>query len=266
MRRTLGALRRFWPPRLAGQMIALLLLALILAQVVTFLIFMDERRFAVRTAERKQILERTASIVQLIESTPPALHEQIVRTASTGHLRFWLADQSAVRVSQAQNGADPLQERLLTLLDDGTPRQVLVELGDDDARGWSDHRDDAARGTRDGDEIGRARAGEVRMDAHHERRRDRWHHRRDPSSLLISARLEDGRWLNAGMGVRSSPPRWSQPYLLSMALTAISLSVIVVFMVRRLTRPMARLAAAAEKLGRGEAVERIPEAGPLDVR
>jgi signal transduction histidine kinase len=42
--------------------------------------------------------------------------------------------------------------------------------------------------------------------------------------------------------------------------------VIVIFMVRRLTRPMAALAAAAERLGRGEAVPPVPERGPADVR
>ena len=93
--RMLSLLRRLWPRRLAGQLITLLLLALILSQAASVVIFMDERRFAIRAAERKQILERTASIVRLIESTPPALHDQIVRTASTGHLRFWLADQRA---------------------------------------------------------------------------------------------------------------------------------------------------------------------------
>ena len=88
-------LRRLWPRRLAGQLIALLLLALVLAQAASFLIFADERWAALRTAERKHILARTASIVRLIESTPPALHEQIVRTASSRQLRFWLERRRA---------------------------------------------------------------------------------------------------------------------------------------------------------------------------
>ena len=90
----------------------MLLLALILSQAASVLIFMDERRFAIRAAERKQILERTASIVRLIESTPPALHDQIVRTASTGHLRFWLADQRAAESPDGEQGDNHLQRRL----------------------------------------------------------------------------------------------------------------------------------------------------------
>ncbi len=67
MTSALELLRRLWPRRLAGQMIALLLLALVLAQAASFLIFADERWAAVQTAERGQILARTASIVRVIE-------------------------------------------------------------------------------------------------------------------------------------------------------------------------------------------------------
>jgi signal transduction histidine kinase len=86
------------------------------------------------------------------------------------------------------------------------------------------------------------------------------------SSLLISAHLEDGRWLNVGLSVPEPSPRWALPSLLSMGVMAVALSLIVMFMVRRITRPMAQLAAAAEGLGRGEAVTPLLEQGPLDVR
>jgi signal transduction histidine kinase len=44
------------------------------------------------------------------------------------------------------------------------------------------------------------------------------------------------------------------------------LSLIVIVMVRRITRPMAALAAAAERLGRGQVVPALAENGPLDIR
>ena len=47
---------------------------------------------------------------------------------------------------------------------------------------------------------------------------------------------------------------------------AVAISVIVALMIRRMTRPMANLAAAAERLGRGETVPPVPERGPEDVR
>jgi signal transduction histidine kinase len=263
MRRLPAWLRRLWPRRLAGQMIALLLLALVLAQATSYLIFADERWAALQTAERRHILARTASIVRLIENTPAPLHEQIIRTASSRELRFWLSDRSAVVASEAD--ADSwLRRRLISLLDDGPTREVLIDLGKDDEHFWSredrDQRDEriAAVG-----EI--ARAGEVPPERV-ARWRERWHHRMLPPDLMISTRLHDGRWLNVGLAVPEAAPHWTPASLLAIAVTALALSLIVTLMVRRMTRPMAELAAAAERLGRGETVPAIAERGPLDIR
>jgi signal transduction histidine kinase len=68
------------------------------------------------------------------------------------------------------------------------------------------------------------------------------------------------------MSVPTPSPRWALPSLLSMGVMAVALSLIVIFMVRRITRPMAQLAAAAESVGRGETVAPLGEQGPLDVR
>jgi signal transduction histidine kinase len=253
-------LRRLWPRRLAGQMIALLLLALVLAQAVSFLIFADERWSALRTSERKHILARTASIVRLIESTPPALHEQIARTASSRQLRFWLSEQSVVTAEEA-DGDSWLRRRLVGMLDDGLTREVLIRLQDGDDHFWSSGGDRDEEAAREATLGAIARADEV--DGEH---RGRWRHHGPPADLLISTRLNDGRWLNSGLAVPDPPPRWTLPTLLALAVTALALSLIVIVMVRRITRPMAALAAAAERLGRGESVPALSESGPLDIR
>ena len=71
---------RFLPRSLGGQLVALLLGGLVLAQVLTIAVFFDERRQAIRAARQLGLLERIASIVRLIEATPPALHDQILAT------------------------------------------------------------------------------------------------------------------------------------------------------------------------------------------
>ncbi|MGH6887468.1 MAG: HAMP domain-containing protein, partial [Geminicoccales bacterium] len=267
MRPALSFLRRLWPRRLAGQLIALLLLALILAQAASVAIFMDERRIAIRAAERKQILERTASVVRLIEGTPEALHGQIVRSASTGHLRFWLAAERAARTDDAHPRDNHLQRRLKGLIDDGLVREVVVELSDDESWWRRGREDDQEPRVAAAGEIVPARAHEVGPDgADSTRPPARRHRHRSPSGLLISTQLHDGTWLNVGMGVPSPSPRWALPSLLSMSVMAVALSLIVILMVRRITRPMAQLATAAESVGRGETVAPLAEQGPLDVR
>jgi signal transduction histidine kinase len=264
MRRLPAWLRRLWPRRLAGQMIALLLLALVLAQAASYLIFADERWAALQTAERRHILARTASIVRLIEHTPASLHDQIIRTASSRELRFWLSDQSAVAASDA----DPdswLRRRLLSLLGDDPAREVLVDLGQKDQHFWSTDDSSAQRDQRIAAVGEIARAGEMPPERVG-RWRERWHPWLLPPDLMISTRLQDGRWLNAGLAVPDPPPHWTPATLLAIAVTAAALSLIVTLMVRRITRPMAELTAAAERLGRGETVLAIAERGPLDIR
>jgi signal transduction histidine kinase len=51
-----------------------------------------------------------------------------------------------------------------------------------------------------------------------------------------------------------------------MAVMAAAIALIVVLVVRRITRPLQRLADAADRLGRGEQLEAIPEDGPEEVR
>ena len=52
MRRLRRILRALWPRRLAAQLIALLLSALVVSQAVSLVILLDERRLALRAAER----------------------------------------------------------------------------------------------------------------------------------------------------------------------------------------------------------------------
>ena len=137
------AVGALWPKRLAAQLIALLLCALLASQVLSLAILLDERRHALRAAERAQVLARTASIVRLVEATPPELHPHILRTASSPRLRFWVDAANAVDGTVAAHRRNPLQARLAELLD-GSTRQVLVELSDQPRElwGWFERRQD----------------------------------------------------------------------------------------------------------------------------
>ena len=250
-------LKRLWPKRLAGQMIALLLLALVLAQIITVIIFADERRLAIRAADRAQLLGRTVSIVRLLENSPPSLHQQILETASSQRLRYWISKESAVSEEDEDDRNGPARRRIAELLGEDIDRDVRVAFGDDDDwRGWWRDRS-------------RGKKHRSRSD-HDDDDDDEWddehHHHHGPFSVLMSTRLKDHGWLN--LETRLPPPRfgWKLPALTWLGLMALAISAVVILMVRRITRPMASLAAAAERAGRGEAIEPLPEIGPLDVR
>ena len=262
MRRLRLALRAIWPRRLAAQLIALLLFALVASQVVSLVILLDERRHALRAADRAQVLARTASIVRLMEATPPELHPHILRTASSPRLHFWVDRDHAVDATVEANRHNPLQQRLDDLLE-GSGQQVLVELTDERGEMWDwfeRRRDESDEGESvDGDRPFRQTAAVAEW--RREQRR-KWRH----MSLIASVLLTDGRWLNVETRLPRASPAAALPSLIGTGVMAVAISVIVVLMIRRMTRPMADLAAAAERLGRGEAVPPVPERGPEDVR
>jgi len=78
--------------------------------------------------------------------------------------------------------------------------------------------------------------------------------------------MQDGRWLNLESGLSPQDVGWKLPALTWFGLMVLGLGMVVIIMIRRITRPMAALAAAAERAGRGEAIEPLAEVGPIDVR
>ena len=82
---------RLWPRSMTGQLVAILLLALVLAQLVTFAILQGERQSTVEAIGREQVLERAAALVRLLEETTEAgERRRALRAFSTRRLRFWL--------------------------------------------------------------------------------------------------------------------------------------------------------------------------------
>lgn len=243
---------RLVPQTLTGQLIALLLIALVASQLLSFWVFFDERRAAVRAAARGHVLARTGAIVRLIAETPPALHERIVDTASTPRLRFWLDDEPE---ADDEEGSPALERNLKSELPDSIKR-IKVSVHPEDS--WFE----AVRWHRPPPEH---RPREFRRD----RDRPPHHHRRTPPrrlGLTVSVQLPDARWLNAQTTLFLPPHSWAFPSIAAMTVTGVLLVVIVVVMVRRITKPLDQLTQAADRLGRGEAVEPLAASGPSDIR
>jgi signal transduction histidine kinase len=236
--------KRLIPRGLTGQLLAVVLLALLVGQALSLAIFADERRHALRTVNREQVLSRTASLVRLLAETPVGLHERILEATSSSQLRFRLEGASAVDPRVPRHAHNRLAQQLTELIGENGLRPVLVEVRDE-------RRVRNLVGFTPVDDVtGRARY---------------WRERHASLALLISVGLPDGRWLNAGTPF-ATPPSWALPSLASLGLSAGLVALVVVLAVRRIARPMQSLAAAADALGRGEASPPLREAGPLEVR
>jgi hypothetical protein len=238
---------RFVPKSFAGQLTLLLLLALAVAQGVAVALFAWERMEALRDAHRENAVQRTATVARLLADTPPALHESVIAAASTGIVRFSLAPEPLVGETGTGEGAAAIAGELSAALDAGPERVRVAPLwtryldDDDDHDHDRDHDDD---------------------DEDH----DHDHGHRELDWFTASIGLADGGWLNVAVGPPPGAPAWGAAFVAVFLLSALGIAAVAVLTGRRLATPMRGLASAAGRLGRGEAVEDLPEAGPAETR
>lgn len=220
---------RWLPKSLAGRLALLLVFALVAAQALSFALFARERVEAFRTATREDLFDRFVSVVRLIDDAPPELHSRLLAAASSSLFRVTLADEAAV----------PSTGRV--------PEGVSAGLASKLARPVADLRVAFGPGR-----------GWARGEEHFRQSRRRpW--------LTVSLRQTDGRWLNASADRAPTPPLGGA-FLLSLLLSAVVVSGVGALAVRRIAQPLRRLADAADRLGRGETVEPLPETGAEEMR
>lgn len=268
-----------WPRSLAGQLVASLMIALLVAQAVTILLFAYERSNIAVTTTRGQVLDRTASVVRLLQETDASLHHRIIRAAEGPDILFGLRNETSLLVPQAGSVEAILTHRLERRagLDEGSvrisklPRRLT--FGDSSKRRDDDDDKRAEDAWRDWKKE-RDEERKKNAESWKQMRRDgpskhRWRDRRPKLATLdmvLAVPLNGGKWLQVRTGIPKPPQKWGRPFLISLATTASFIFLVVIFTVRKLTAPLRDLENASRKLGRGETIEPLVEKGPKEVR
>lgn len=238
---------RLAPKNLAGQLTLLLLIALAVAQGVAVAFFALERIEAVRHAQRDNAILRTITVARLLADTPPALHDAVVAAATTGLTRFLLSREPLVGEIETGGRAVAIARDLSAALGGG-PERVRVaplwtrHLDKDRGRDGKNHGHEGNHGHDDGPDHG------------------------EPDWFTASVALPDGTWLNVAVAPPPGAPPWGWTFLMTFLLSAVGIAIVAVLTGRRIAKPMRGLAAAAGRFGRGEAVDDLPEAGPVETR
>lgn len=260
-----------WPSSLSGQVITLLVIAILVAQAVGLWIFHDERRIALVEVARDSILLRSVAMVKLLEDTPEAIHERILDAGRSGFTSYWI-DATPIAVQETPSR---IERRLAEKLTEqfSAPRRVLLDLDRtrEDTKKEEDDPERLARMERDMpkplDDGPKGKDGRFSdmsdRDRDHERARLLRFHRRH-RDLALSIQLNDGKWLNVMTDYRP-PNRSLFPFVVQLLLTIVATSLIVALLMRRISRPLRKLAAASEQLGRGETIDHLEEEGPAEV-
>nr|WP_166433982.1 ATP-binding protein [Roseovarius spongiae] len=220
---------RFSVDGLAVRFSLLLTVALIAATLIAAALLYADRARQDRANLIEREVQRIVSLVPAIEAARPGQRQVAARRASTRFSRVSVDPHPVVDEM-------PIAPRSVALA-----RELRAALGDRDVRAAI---------------MVRGRNGE----------------RRGREAVALSIRLRgDGgaEWLNSvSRGGRPGGPPGIPGKILLLALGISLLSVlgVALFFVRRLTRPLKDLAAAAGAAGRGDRSVRVAETGPRELR
>ena len=228
---------RLLPKSLIGQIALVMAVALLVAQAINFGLIFTERQRVSRAQIEGPAISRFVMVAQRVGSAPAPLRPLQLPTGWR-RSRYSLGERSILEPGQS----DP---RVVERLRESAAANGLTLL-------------DALGATSEEVALPRLRGRLGRQPD--ERRLDRL------QTLILSARLSDGTWLNAWL-ITARPNPWLllRPLVATLLIYVIVLGAMV-WMASRLARPLRELASAAERFqGRGEAA-RVEPRGPSDVR
>lgn len=251
----MNAVLRFLLPQSMLTWFALVLAAgmsLSLIAVSTFhAVSRDE---AVAALEDLRAAERIAATARFLDHSAPILRPVIAESFSGSSLLIVAANESRVSVesppdARTERLRDVIAERLVGV----RLRDLRVDYGSDNNNAseeqaiwsWLPSLWSTDRSQRAGQLLSLQERGQA---------------------FFVAMQLMDGTWLNFGFASVRSLPLSSASHLLILSLGISALLVFGVVAVRLITRPIYRLATAAEEFGRGMQPEDIPESGVREVQ
>ena len=241
---------RLLPKSLFGQTLLVLFVGLIISHAVGSWIYTMDREQAVRAVGGFAAAQRITNLTRLVQDAPAEWRARIVAALSDQTFRVSLSAQPPA-ITPDDDDAPVARS------DQGLPcRSAVPRLGAATSRVclasgrlrcWRLAPDDGARPD----------------DARLWRLRCLW---RLPRS---AGRVPVAGWSVAFLRDRVYPkdgPAFSRQFLLSMGLMAIIILAVSVWVVRRVTAPLASLSAAAERLGNDLNAPPMPETGTIETR
>jgi signal transduction histidine kinase len=237
---------RLVPRSLFGQTLAILLAGFVVSQVIGYLIYTQDRGQAVRAIGGFAAAQRIANLAQLVRDAPNDWRQRIVVGLSDPSFRVALSAEPP-QVPSA-NGADivavAIRDFLAGQLSLGPSQQPLVS-----ASPAAGHRFSGLGPMAGGPMMMRSFGGFGGF-----------------RSLDVAIPLPGGQWLTFATTLPETGPGLSSQFVASLAVMAIIILVASIWAVRRVTSPLASLAAAAQRLGGNLGAPPIPETGTIEVR
>ncbi len=243
-------MRRFLPDSLAAWALLIVIGGLVIAEVATVGVILQNRALNARMNVFFHLAERVSSLSRAIASEPVQSRADLADALSTPTLQVTVGVKPiATSKGASDDEIAELEDVLQTRLGDSGVTEVDVGRG-------PVVTDPGAVADLPGDD-----AGPVERFLSDIEERYAF-----DDAYLVSVQLGNGSWANFTVPVAPSPRLWSDNAMLAtMAVIALVLAGSI-WALRRLTAPYALLANAAERLGRDINAESLPEKGPREVR
>lgn len=234
-------MKRLLPRSLIGQIALVMAVALLAAQAINFGVLFAERQRANHTQIEAPPMSRFVTLLQRLAATPAAGRAALLDERGRRG-RFEIGAESAIPAE----ASDP---RIVARLRDQAEENGVALR---DARGAVRDEVELPRRFRD-------RISPEEM-AHAQERM------RHLQTLILSAQLADGSWVNARLITQRPDPWLAVRAAGSTLLIYFLLLAAMIWIAVRLARPLRDLTAAAERFeGRGE-IPQVEPRGPADVR
>ena len=253
-------MNRLLPKSLFGQTLLILLAGLIVSHAIGSWIYTADREQAVRAVGGFAAAQRIANLTRLVQEAPREWRERIVAALSDQTLRVSLSAQPPTFEGANEDGA--ISQTIKDFLADQVPtnsamqpRVAVSASTDPPFASWHSRAPGPMMGP--GAMVGRgSMMGHGPM----------MHGLGGFRDLQVAMPLPDGQWLSFATNLPDSGPAFSLQFLVSMAVMAIIILGVSVWVVRRVTAPLASLAGAAERLGRDVTAPPLPETGTIETR
>ena len=238
---------RFLPKSLFGQTLLVLLAGLTISHAIGSWFYTADREQAVRAIGGFAAAQRIANLTQLVQDAPREWRERIVSALSDQTFRVSLSAQPPpVGDLQNDTASQAIKEFLMQQVPGGSGPQPRVAVSAPDGQPFDGLHPMRGRGMMHGPGPFGGLGGF--------------------RNLQAAMPLPDGQWLTFGTALPETGPGFSRQFLISMALMAVIILGVSIWVVRRVTEPLSSLAAAAERLGRDVTAPPLPETGTIETR
>ena len=242
-------MNRILPKSLFGQTLLVLLAGLLISHAIGSWIYTADREQAVRAVGGFAAAQRIANLTRLLQEAPQEWRERIVATLSDQTFRVSLSSEppSIGPLNDDTPVAQAIREFLIDQLSLGSARQPRVSASLPDGPVFGGWHPMMGRGPLMHGFGAFGMFGAFR-------------------NLQVAVPLPDGQWLSFVTALPEGGPSFSRQFLLSMGIMAIIILAVSVWVVRRVTAPLASLSAAAERLGNDLNAPPMPESGTIETR